>query len=523
MRVAVLFVFAGASASLTEQLRAEVNTTWHAATHHPMTDAFAEGTLPPDALKRYLVQDHKFIDAFASLLAAMISRAPTLTDRIPGAQFLAVITGPENTYFERSFEALGINAAEREASPAAVTARFIQLMRDAAARAEFAEMLGVLVVAEWSYLEWGERVAVTEGVPFWFSEWVDLHRGPAFRSLVGYLRGLLDGQEALLTPSQLANVRANFRLATQLELAFWDMAWSGDDRVPTEEAGAADDDEVASAAKGTPPPPASTPPSDSGRSGRGLRAIERLRAEPFNQATERALLSHPIVRLAQRGKLKPAQRKAFVGEQYAIQLSDAASFAALAGHAAPPFVPRTLTNATVPEKATEGPSCGHGAAATELFQFLLSGEVYAAPLLLAQATSRGDFEDEAALQAYVASTRISSRAQAYPSFWARLALQKDSASGAAACAVNFPAWGRMCGLLRDALIKRGSSNESVGFLSFFASPIDNLDAMASAALDEAWAALTDAQVEDEYPAIATNVRLLQEYELAFWDAVVAAK
>jgi len=474
-----------------------------------MTEAFAKGEVPSVALKRYLIQDHMFLDAFASLLAAMISRAPTLVDRIPGAQFLAVITGPENTYFERSFDHLGITAAERqETPPAVVTSRFIRLMRDAAARANFADMLAVLVVAEWSYLEWGERVAPIEGLPFHFLEWVDLHRGPGFRSLVGYLRALLDAQEPHLSAAALASVRGHFARATELELGFWNMAWTGED-MGAEGAPASAEAEAVAAPVAT---------------SAGAKLLARLRAEPFNLQTEKTLQAHPMIKMARRGKLRAAQRRAFLGEQYAIQLSDAASFALLAGHAAP-FTPSSLLNVTAPPADAATPSSVDGScsAGRELFQLLLGGEVYAAPLLLAQATSAGDFADEAALRKYVSSGLLSSRAQAYPSFWARLALRGDRAIGAAAVAVNFPAWGRACGLLRDAMVARGASDAAVGFLAFFAAPIPNLDEMAAAVLDAEWAELPEPQAEARYAEVATAVRLLQEYELGFWDAVHAAK
>ena len=47
----------------------------------------------------------------------MVAAAPTLADRIPGCQFLALITGRENTYFERSFAALGVDEATRDSTP----------------------------------------------------------------------------------------------------------------------------------------------------------------------------------------------------------------------------------------------------------------------------------------------------------------------------------------------------------------------------------------------------------------------
>lgn len=79
----------------------------------------------------------------------MISKARHLKDRIPGCQFLAVITGEENTYFERCFEKLGCSDNDRTAIPnAECTTEFIELMKDVSYNGSLAEMLSVLVVCE---------------------------------------------------------------------------------------------------------------------------------------------------------------------------------------------------------------------------------------------------------------------------------------------------------------------------------------------------------------------------------------
>ena len=85
-------------------------------------------------LKKYLLQDHRFLDAFVILLASTIAKARSLEDRIPGCQFLALITGKENTYFERSFEKLGCgDAEERMKIPdEPVTSQFVSLMKETA-------------------------------------------------------------------------------------------------------------------------------------------------------------------------------------------------------------------------------------------------------------------------------------------------------------------------------------------------------------------------------------------------------
>ena len=92
-----------------------------------------DGMLVSTVLKKYLIQDHRFLDAFVILLASMVAHARTLEDRIPGCQFLAIITGKENTYFERSFERLQCTAEERDAIPNAPCATgFINLMKEVA-------------------------------------------------------------------------------------------------------------------------------------------------------------------------------------------------------------------------------------------------------------------------------------------------------------------------------------------------------------------------------------------------------
>ena len=246
----------------------------------------------------------------------------------------------------------------------------------------------------------------------------------------------------------------------------------------------------------------------------GLEIIQKLREESFNQDTERRLESHPYLKAAEDGMLTLSQRRAFAQEQYFIQLSDATSFAFLAGHKG--FSPSSLSGVTVPDPVSAVTDSG----AVDLFQFLLGGEIYAAPLLLAYAKTVG--LDEASLRALVTASdseyRISAKAQAYPSYWARLALSGQRAAGAAACAVNFPAWGDMCRRLFEALsdVDRGDygyasvDDEGLAFIKFFATPIEDLDLMAAAIIEEEGSS---------YEELVEPVRLLQEYEIMFWDAI----
>jgi len=212
--------------SFTEELRTAAGDQWNRVIHHKFTTELAAGTIDRNVLRNYLIQDHRFLDAFVVLLASTIAAARSLEDRIPGCQFLALITGKENTYFERAFEKLGVK--DRESVPdAACTTGFCNLMRTTAATGTLGEMLSVLVVCEWSYLSWGQLVeAKTARDDFCTYEWVDLHSGEEFEAVVAYLRGLLDREGDLLHEAGKEKCKEKFLQAVQLEEDFFEFAYN---------------------------------------------------------------------------------------------------------------------------------------------------------------------------------------------------------------------------------------------------------------------------------------------------------
>lgn len=213
---------------LTDELRKAAGDQWNRVIHHKFTKELAAGTIDRNVMKRYLIQDYRFLDAFVVLLASVIAHARTLDDRIPGCQFLALITSDENTYFTRCFEKLGCSQEERDQIPdAACTTGFSNLMREVAMKGSLAEMLSVLVVCEWSYLSWAELVENnTVREDFVTYEWVDLHSGVGFAAVVAYLRELLDREGETMDDAAKKICKERFLQAVQLEEDFFEFAYA---------------------------------------------------------------------------------------------------------------------------------------------------------------------------------------------------------------------------------------------------------------------------------------------------------
>jgi hypothetical protein len=104
--------------------------------------------------------------------------------------------------------------------------------------------------------------------------------------------------------------------------------------------------------------------------------------------------------------------------------------------------------------------------------------------------------------------------QAYPSYVARLARDATPAEVAGAFLVNLEAWGANCARMRDALAGAYyMAAEDLAFFALFAAPTDQLERESLAVID------AGLQQGVAPAAIARAARLLQAYELLYWDSL----
>jgi thiaminase (transcriptional activator TenA) len=207
----------------TETLRAVTEPGWsHAVGHRFVKELFA-GAVPDEVMARYLIQDHRFLDSFLIPLGAALATADTFEARLRFGRFIGLMSGEENTYFLRAFEALGVTEDRRAADPdTQPIAGFKAIMREAADTRSYAAALSVLVVAEWLYLDWASRAPKPLPGNFVHAEWITLHDNPQFHGFVDFLRAELDR----VGPAQEELCRDFFRRAVALELSFFEVAYA---------------------------------------------------------------------------------------------------------------------------------------------------------------------------------------------------------------------------------------------------------------------------------------------------------
>jgi thiaminase len=198
---------------------------------------------------------------------------------------------------------------------------------------------------------------------------------------------------------------------------------------------------------------------------------------------EERIRSHRFLAALDEGRVPRQCLTAFAGEQYGVISSDRRSFALLASR--------------FPE-----PPAG------TVFLSLAEGEGRALELLHMLAAALG--ADEGALRAHEPAPG----AQAYPAFVAWLALNGSRSDVSLAFLANLAAWGESCGRVAAALRARYGVDElALEFFNFFAEPPPESE-------QRLLAVLAVGLGEGDSPVRARRAaRLLQAYELLFWDTL----
>jgi len=211
------------SERFTEILRAASEPSWSDAVGHRFVKELFAGSVPDAVMARYLIQDHRFLDSFLILLGAALATADTFEARLRFGRFVGMVSGEENTYFLRAFQALSVTEGRRAADPdTQPTTGFKAIMREAADTRSYPAALSVLVVAEWLYLDWASRAPQPLLNNFVHAEWIMLHDNPNFRGFVDFLRTELDR----VGPAHADLCRDFFSRAAALELSFFEAAYT---------------------------------------------------------------------------------------------------------------------------------------------------------------------------------------------------------------------------------------------------------------------------------------------------------
>jgi thiaminase/transcriptional activator TenA len=209
--------------SLAAELRAASADVWEAQHAHPFVRGIGDGTLPEERFRFYVRQDYRFLIDYGRLLALGAARAPRVEQMRRFAALAQGVLETEMTLHVGFAQRWGISAAELEAEPPAPATRgYCDFLLRTAALGDFAELCAALLPCMWGYAEIGERLAANGPPPHaGYAAWIGTYADREFQALAAWARELVDG-----AGGDEARMHAAFRTSSELELGFWQAAWS---------------------------------------------------------------------------------------------------------------------------------------------------------------------------------------------------------------------------------------------------------------------------------------------------------
>ncbi len=231
-------------ARFRDWLRDRAEPDWSRMVGHRITRDMAADTLPPAALRRYLVHEHGFVETAVTIFAYALAKAPGIAEQSALVETLHALTNDQLEYFERVFRELGIPAAERDATPMpADVLAFRDGMMRLAAHGTYEEIIAGMAAAEWMYLTWSRAAHERGPKDRTCAEWIALHVGAQFTGQVEWLLGQLDAVGPSLPPQYQGRLADAFHRTLVLEIGFHDAAYEAPPEEPSGSTAGEEEDE----------------------------------------------------------------------------------------------------------------------------------------------------------------------------------------------------------------------------------------------------------------------------------------
>ena len=214
--------------TLFSRLRDACADDWRAYTNHAFVRALGDGSLPEKCFRHYLGQDYLFLIHFARAYGLAAFKADDLADVRQAAAGLKAIVDVEMGLHVKFCAGWGLSEAAMAALPEAdATLAYTRYVLETGLAGDLLDlhvalapcMLGYAEIAREMMADKATRLA---GNPY--RAWIEMYAGDEYQGLAADEEATLDRLLARRGgPGRFPSLAKNFRQATRLEAAFWQM------------------------------------------------------------------------------------------------------------------------------------------------------------------------------------------------------------------------------------------------------------------------------------------------------------
>lgn len=216
----------GRRVSFCEIIRKETDMYWVASFHHPFVMGIADGSLPMEKFKMYMLQDAYYLKHYTKVLAIAASKATYDEDIRYFIQTAQFIHEAELDMHRTTFEQLGVSKEEIKVfEPAPAAYNYVSHMYNAAQNGDVAEAFAAMFPCPWLYQEIGQYYKHAEPGIALYQQWLDLYSSDEMVHKIANQKKMMN-RFAEEQPEKTAVFKSHFKKSCFYEWQFWEMPWT---------------------------------------------------------------------------------------------------------------------------------------------------------------------------------------------------------------------------------------------------------------------------------------------------------
>ncbi|MCU0227717.1 MAG: thiaminase II [Bryobacterales bacterium] len=213
-------------APFTRQLWAEAEPVYQATLRHPFLTGLADGSLPRQKFRYYLVQDALYLRAFGQALSLLAAKAPREEWAITLNQHAIETLQAERQLHASILAEGGISAdAVQQTTMAPVNAAYTNHLLATVSQRPFVEGLAAVLPCYWVYLEVGKHLVAKGSPDKDYQRWINQYAGTEFEKNVQAVLEMMNQTAATEGADARGRAVRIYERSTRYEYLFWDMAW----------------------------------------------------------------------------------------------------------------------------------------------------------------------------------------------------------------------------------------------------------------------------------------------------------
>jgi thiaminase/transcriptional activator TenA len=192
----------------------------------PFNRELADGALPEEKFRYYMVQDAHYLEGFARSLSLVAAKGWTADHVVQFAKAAEVAILVERELHAEYFARFGISQEMFEDAALSPTCHhYVNFLQATCAQAPFEVGLAALLPCFWIYREVGHSIHARAADDNPYRAWIDTYAGEDFSVAVDAVLDTIDQVAAGTAPRSIAEMKHAYRRSAQLEWMFWDSAY----------------------------------------------------------------------------------------------------------------------------------------------------------------------------------------------------------------------------------------------------------------------------------------------------------